>query len=71
MKSKSLPAVAWIAIGFASVVALAVGSVHHFQVPADVFMARGFWWMDIAGLLVSTSVWLHRATRTAPVPQPA
>ena len=71
MKTTSLPAIAWIAVAFAAVVALAVGSVHFFQIPATVFMPAGWWWMDIAGLLISTTVWIHRATRTAPDPLPA
>lgn len=70
MKSKTLPAIAWIALAFASVLALAVVSVHHFQIPPAQFMAPAWWWLDIVGLAIATAVFIVRAAR-APVPQDA
>lgn len=61
MKQTSLPALAWIALGFAAVLVVAIASVHHFGQPADRFMSPIWWWMDLAGLAISTSVWVTRA----------
>ena len=63
MKSQPLSAMAWIAIGYAAVLMLAIASVHHFQITATSFMSAGWWWMDLAGLSVATSVWLIRTLR--------
>lgn len=68
MKSHPLSSMAWIAIGYAAVLMLAIASVHYFQTSATFFMSAGWWWMDLAGLSVSTSVWLFRAWRR-PLPK--
>lgn len=70
MKSKSLPAIAWIAVAFAAVLSLAVASVHYFQITPAQFMAPAWWWLDIAGLAIATAVFTIRAAR-APTPQVA
>lgn len=63
MKFNTLPAITWIALGFAAVLVTGIASVHHFQIPADRFMSPVFWWMDLAGLTVATGTWVNRALR--------
>ena len=66
MKLHALPAVAWIALGFAALLILAVICVHLLQVPAQMFMPLAWWWFDIAGLAVATITWFARALNRAP-----
>lgn len=71
MKPNSLPAIAWIATGFAACLLMSLIAAHHFQLPPSAFMPAGWWWLDVASLAVSTGVWLHRATQRSPAPLPA
>lgn len=69
MKFHSLPFIAWLAIAFGLNLLMALFSVHHFHEQPFAFMPAIWWWVDLAGLAVSTSVWLHRAARrSAPMP---
>lgn len=68
MKTCRLPTTAWLAIGFAVLLSIAIASVHFFQVPANLFMSAGWWWFDITGLALSTVIWFARANRRAPDP---
>jgi hypothetical protein len=69
MKFHSLPFIAWIAISFGLLLLMALLAIHHFHQAPFAFMPAAAWWLDFAGLAVSTSVWLHRAAhRSTPMP---
>lgn len=64
MKFNALPAVAWIALGFAALLVLAIVSVHFFQIQATVFMPMIWWLIDFAGLAIALSTWFIRASHS-------
>ena len=68
MKPKSLPAIAWIAIGFAACLLTSLVAANHFQLPPFAFMSAAWWWLDLAGLAVTTGVWLYRAAKYSSAP---